>query len=374
MKKYKERTGFTRVQNSLIDTWAQILSPQVTMVYICIISHVNSKTQVGFPSYATIAHKCGMHRVSAIDAVADLVFLEFIAKKACWHKDGDQDSNNYYVLDLPDINDVMVKFLDNEVKVPKKREWIIKNLKRFRDENFKKREYEKLVEERNTGHNKGGVVVIDYHPSSVGLPPVVVTDYHGGSVGLPKQDISKQTYSKHTYLHTGESENESQATSLDSTEKGVASDKPVEGALVWVGSFGEEEKKFIKVELAKLNDHSLAQHVLDEVLMKYTAGKVRTSLAVYTKGLVNKANKGEFAPTNNLQLKRAQKAQQAITAKNNIPPTTTTKNVDSSAVVANIKQIIAGGGGRRLKKTPEEQAEIDKALAEIARRSKPVDQ
>jgi hypothetical protein len=186
---------------------------------------------------------------------------------------------------------------------------------------------------------------------------------------------------KETYLHTAKSENESQATSLDSTEKGVASDNPIEignnnegEILIWgnllMGDTVSTEKMLIRSELAKLSDKNVAQHVLDEVLTKYAAGKVKTSLAVYTKGLVNKANKGEFAPTNNLSLKRAEKAHKAAIAKSNTPTTNTPKNlVVASTVIANLKQTIAGGG-RRVKKTPEEQAEIDKALAEIAARRK----
>jgi hypothetical protein len=131
----------------------------------------------------------------------------------------------------------------------------------------------------------------------------------------------------------------------------------------------EEEKTFIRNELLKLSDKNMAQHVLDEVMTKYAAGKIKTSLAVYTKGLVNKANKGEFAPTNNLQLKRAEKAQKATIAKSNTPVAERTFT-RSSELIAGLKQTIAAGGGRALKKTPEEQAEIDKALAEIATRKK----
>jgi hypothetical protein len=378
MKAYKQRSGFAKIPHALIDTWGQILGPQVTMVYICIISHIGAKTQVGFPSYATIADKCGMHRVTAIEAVADLVFLEFLAKKSCWHKDGDQDSNNYYVLDMPNVKAVTARLLSNNVEVPKKRMWIIEKLKEFTHANMKKRDYEKLVEERNTGLYENGVVVTDYHGGSETLPPVVVTDYHGGSVGLPKIDISKKIDMKETYLHTAKNENESQATSLDSTEKGVASDKPIEAGnssegenLIWGNLLmGDEEKTFIRNELLKLSDAKLAQHVLDEVVTKYAAGKIKTSLATFAKGLVNKANKGEFSPTNNLSLKRTEKAQKAITAKSNTPTPSTPKNfAAASTVIANLKQTIAAGGGRSLKKTPEEQAEINKALAEIAERN-----
>jgi hypothetical protein len=42
----------------------------------------------------------------------------------------------------------------------------------------------------------------------------------------------------------------------------------------------------------------------------------------------------------------------------------------SSELIAGLKQTIAAGGRRALKKTPEEQAEIDKALVEIATRKK----
>jgi hypothetical protein len=380
MKAYKQRSGFAKIPHALIDTWGQILGPQVTMVYICIISHIGAKTQVGFPSYSTIAEKCGMHRVTAIEAVADLVFLEFIAKKSCWHKDGDQDSNNYYVLDMPNVKAVTARLLSNNVEVPKKRMWIIEKLKEFTSATMTKRDYEKLVEERNTGLYENGVVVTDYHRGSETLPPVVVTDYHGGSVGLPKIDISKKIDMKETYLHTAKSENESQATSLDSTEKGVASDKPIEAGnnsevetLIWgnllMGDAVSTEKMLVKSELMKLSDKNMAQHVLDEVVTKYAAGKIKTSLTTYTKGLVNKANKGEFAPTNNLSLKRAEKAQKAITAKSNTPAPNTPKNfVAASTLVAGMKRMVAASGQRSIRVTPEEKEEMDKALAELAAR------
>lgn len=377
MKAYKQRSGFTKIPNSIYDVWGQILGPHVSFVYGCIVSHVNSKTQVGFPSYATIANKCGMTRRKAMDCVADLVFLEFLGKKACWHQDGDQDTNNYYVLDMPDIKDVIAKLLRDDVTVPKKHEWIIKNLKEYSSATMTKLDYEKLVDERNTGLDAGGVVNIVHYPGEYGSPGVVNIVHQGGEYGSPKTDIVNKTNIKQTYLHTEKSEKESQATNLDLTEKGVASDKPVEignnsegETLIWgnllMGDAVSTEKMLIRNELAKLLDSKLAQYIVDEVVTKYAAGKIKTSLATFAKGLVNKANKGEFAPTNNLSLKRAEKTQKAATAKSNTPAPNTPKNfVAAHTVIANLKQTIAGG---RAKKTPEEQAEIDKALAEIAAR------
>jgi hypothetical protein len=351
----------------------------VSFTYSCILSHIGAKTQVGFPSYQTIANKCGMTRRKAIECVADLVFLEFVGKKACWHKDGDQDTNNYYVLDMPDIKDVIAKLLRDDVEIPKGREWIVKNLQEYSTATMTKRDYEKLVGERNTGLDAGGVVNEIHHPSEYSSLPVVNTVHQGGEYGSPKTDIVNKTNIKQTYLHTAKSENESQATSLDSTAKGVASDSPretgnnSEGAnLIW-GSLlvSETEKMLISNELTKLLDTNLAQFVVDEVTAKYAAGKIKTSLTVYTKGLVNKANKGEFTPTNNLQLKRSEKAQRAIAAKSNTPAPNKPKDIVAAhTVIASLKQTIAAGGRRSLKKTPEEQAEIDKALAEIATRKK----
>lgn len=367
MKKFKQRSGFFKTPHALIDTWGQILGPYVYTVYSCIASHASYKSQSAFPSYATIAQKCGMNPSTAISAVADLVFLGFLKKVAVWHPDGDQDSNTYHLLDVPKIDDVMHNLLDDPTvaaHIPKKHQWIVDKLKAYSD----------VVKARNTGINTGGVIVLDENRSCFEQEPVLVLGNNGSRPKRYKREILKEIHVKDTYLHTAKSENESQATSLDSTEKGVASDKPIEerssdvlGALLWGNLLvSEEEKTFIRNELLKLSDAKLAQHVLDEVLAKYASGKIKTSLAVYTKGLVNKANKGEFAPTNNLSLKRAEKAQKAITAKSNTPTPSTPKNfVAAHTVIANLKQTIAGG---RAKKTPEEQAEIDKALAEIAAR------
>lgn len=383
MKAYKERSGFFKTPHALIDTWGQILGPYVYTVYSCIASHASYKSQSAFPSYATIAQKCGMNPSTAISAVADLVFLGFIKKVAVWHPDGDQDSNTYHLLDVPKIEDVMHNLLDDPTvaeNIPKKHQWIIENLKAYSAEKFKKREYDNVVKARNTRLNTDGVIVLDNNRSCSEQEPVLVLDNNGYCFGQYKIETPKEKQIKETHLHTAKNENESQATSLDSTEKGVASDKPIEAGngsevetLIWgsllMGDAVSTEKMLIKSELMKLSDTKLAQHVLDEVLTKYAAGKVKTSLAVYTKGLVNKANKGEFAPTNNLQLKRAEKAQKATIAKSNTPVAERTFT-RSSELIAGLKQTIAAGGGRAFKKTPEEQAEINKALAEIAARRK----
>lgn len=364
MKAYKQRAGFTKTPNSIYDTWGQILGPYVSFAYCCIVSHVNSKTQVGFPSYATIANKCGMTRRKAIDCVADLVFLEFVGKKACWHQDGDQDTNNYYVLDMPDIKDVIAKLLRDDVEIPKGREWIVKNLQEYSTATMTKRDYEELVNERNTGLDADRVVNVIHHGDELSSPRVVNDVHYGSELSSPKTDIVNKTNIKQTYLHTAKPENE------------VASDKPIEAGnnsegetLIWGNLLvSETEKMLISNELTKLLDTNLAQFVVDEVTAKYTAGKIKTSLTTFAKGLVNKANKGEFAPTNNLSLKRAEKAQKAITPKSNTPAAPS-RTVDSKAVVSGLKRTIAAGG-RLARRTPEEQAEIDKALAEIATRRK----
>lgn len=385
MKKFKQRTGFAKIPHALIDTWGQILGPYVYMVYTCIISHASYKTQSGFPSYATIATKCGMTERMAINCIADLVFIGFLAKKSCWHPDGSQVSNVYYLLEMPSIDGVMEMLLGDSVHIPKKHQWIVDKLREYATEKSKNCDYDSLLKARKAGLNDevGGEhgspprVNMVHSPGEHSSPPRVNMVHSPGEHGSPKRDTCKKTHIKNTHLHTAENEKESQATSLDSTEKGVASDSPIEErsgdvgeTLIWGNLLmGDEEKTFIKYELLKLSDKNVAQHVLDEVLTKYTAGKVKTSLTAYTKGLVNKANNKEFTPTNNLQLKRAEKAQKATIAKSNTPVAERTFT-RSSELIANLKQTIAAGGGRALKKTPEEQAEIDKALVEIATRKK----
>ncbi len=339
MKKYKQRTGFAKIPHALIDTWGQILGPQVTMVYICIISHASYKTQSGFPSYATIAAKCGMHRSTVIDVVADLVFLEFVGKKACWHKDGDQDTNNYYVLDMPDINDAIAKFVsDVSIEIPKKREWIVKSLKAFFTTIEKKRENENMLKARNTPLDKGGVVVTDDQGGRERRPPVVVTDDQGGRYRRPKREILKEIHVKDTHLHTGDSENEKNKASdsrpdgggeygsgggeeyflkIETLRETKKEELPIEAAneLIWEKLFSEEERQFVSAELAKLNDPKMSQAVLDEVAFKQD--RIKLSLPVYTKGLVTKANAGSFTPTANLAKKRAENAQATTITKIN---------------------------------------------------------
>jgi hypothetical protein len=77
----------------------------------------------------------------------------------------------------------------------------------------------------------------------------------------------------------------------------------------------EAERMYVCNELNKLNREDKegrlreAQIILDEANFK--RDRIKLSLPVYVKGLVTKANKGNFTPTNNLALRRKKKAQEA---------------------------------------------------------------
>jgi hypothetical protein len=127
----------------------------------------------------------------AINCIADLVFIGFLAKKSCWHPDGSQVSNVYYLLEMPSIDGVMEMLLGDSVHIPKKHQWIVDKLREYATEKSKNCDYDSLLKARKAGLN----------------------DEVGGEHGSPKRDTCKKTHIKNTHLHTAKSEKESQATS-----------------------------------------------------------------------------------------------------------------------------------------------------------------
>ncbi len=283
------RTGFFLAEHAIFDQWGNILGAHRIVVYLCVVSHASYKDKSGYPSYATIAEKCDLSRRKVIDCVSDLVFLRFLDKKTRKNeKAGDPDSNIYYILDIPDIHQILSVWIGKESDIPDKHQWLIPKLLEYRDIN---KGNNKIGSAQNA-LGKKKEVVHEVHQGSAQDALGVVHEVHQGSAqDAPKIHTSNNTHIKETHLLTFNS-------------------------LVWdyqLKNINQIEREYVCNELNKLKEEestekrqAIAQLILDEANSKID--KIKLSLTVYIKGLVTKANNGNFTPTSKLALKRKKAA------------------------------------------------------------------
>ncbi len=279
------RTGFFLAEHAIFDQWGSILGAHRIVVYLCVVSHASYKDKSGYPSYATIAEKCDLSRRKVIDCVSDLVFLRFLDKKTRKNeKSGDPDSNIYYILDIPDIHQILSVWIGKESDIPDKHQWLVPKLLEYKNYN--------KVSSAQDALGKKKEVVHEVHQGSAQDALGVVHEVHqGGAQDAPKIHTSNNTHIKETHLLTSDS-------------------------FIWdyqLKNVNQTEREYVCNELNKLKEEestekrqAIAQLILDEANSKID--KIKLSLTVYVKGLVTKANNGNFTPTSKLTLKRKKAA------------------------------------------------------------------
>jgi hypothetical protein len=94
------KRGWFWVHDRIFDEWGETLGAVNLAVYMCLCRHADDAGQC-YPSFATIARKCGVGRRTAITAVAALERHGLIAKSPRTATQGDPDSNIYTLLEVP---------------------------------------------------------------------------------------------------------------------------------------------------------------------------------------------------------------------------------------------------------------------------------
>lgn len=308
----KRRSGVFYSEHAVFDQWGWILGAHRLAIYLCVVSHAGYTTREGFPSYATVASKCGMSRRKAIDCISDLTFLGFLEKESRETEKGDPDSNNYSLLDIPDVETAANSILNNLKLIPKNQQWVIEKFNEYlaqkrANNTLKKSVINASIEQVNSLENSdvvhaaqqvagGGVVHDIHHPSASHALGVVHAVHQGSACCAPEINTYKDTQPKDTHLHT-----------------------PITPELLKfdfnLRNLDEAERMYVCNELNKLEREDTegrlrdAQTILDEA--NYKRDRIKLSLTVYVKGLVTKANKGNFTPTHNLNLRRKKKALEA---------------------------------------------------------------
>ncbi|WP_353573279.1 helix-turn-helix domain-containing protein [Candidatus Albibeggiatoa sp. nov. BB20] len=91
---------FFWAHNIVFDEWGSVLKPNGIAVYLCLVRHAN-RDGTCYPSFSTIAKKCGICRRTAINVVNQLVDLGLVKRERC-NKQGSQEKipNLYTIVDL----------------------------------------------------------------------------------------------------------------------------------------------------------------------------------------------------------------------------------------------------------------------------------
>ena len=110
--------GYFQVDNDIFDNDTLGLSLHVKMVYIY-LSRCSNQGATAFPSYKTIANRCGMSKRSAIKAVGVLEEWRFITVNRSKHSTIKNNANQYKVKPLPRVKKkVAPERVDNRVLEP----------------------------------------------------------------------------------------------------------------------------------------------------------------------------------------------------------------------------------------------------------------
>ena len=96
----KKKRNFFMTQNEIFEIG---LGPYELAVYFYLNRLADNSTSEAFPSYPTIAKKCGMGRTKAYYAVETLIEKELLLKQPRIDETG-QTSNLYTVLDPPELS------------------------------------------------------------------------------------------------------------------------------------------------------------------------------------------------------------------------------------------------------------------------------
>lgn len=94
------RKGYFQVDNDIFDNYTLGLSLHEKIVYIY-LSRCSNQGATAFPSYKTIAKRCGMGRRSAIKAVKALEQRRFLQVERSEESSIKHNPNHYKVLPLP---------------------------------------------------------------------------------------------------------------------------------------------------------------------------------------------------------------------------------------------------------------------------------
>jgi hypothetical protein len=100
----RRRPRYFTVDNELYDDGhAARMKPAGLSVYLCLCRHADYDTNDCYPSYATIAKKCGVSRPTVINHSKRLAQLGYIEIEHNFNSNGDNASNTFYLLDLPKV-------------------------------------------------------------------------------------------------------------------------------------------------------------------------------------------------------------------------------------------------------------------------------
>ncbi len=99
----KRKPRYFQVDNRLFDNGhAAILKPSGLSIYLCLCRHADYDSNDCYPSYATIAKKCGLTRATVINHIKRLASLGYIEIKHNFDSNGDNASNTFFILELPE--------------------------------------------------------------------------------------------------------------------------------------------------------------------------------------------------------------------------------------------------------------------------------
>jgi len=98
----RRKPRYFRVDNELFDDGhAARMKPSGLAVYLCLCRHADYDTNDCYPSYQTIAKKCGVSRPTVINHCKRLAQLGYIETEHNFNSNGDFMSNTFYLLELP---------------------------------------------------------------------------------------------------------------------------------------------------------------------------------------------------------------------------------------------------------------------------------
>ena len=98
----KKQGGYFQVDNNIFDNETIGLNWCAKLVYI-FLSRCSNQGTTAFPSYKTIANRCGMSKRSAVKAVGILEERRFITVNRSKHSTIKNNANQYKVLPLPGL-------------------------------------------------------------------------------------------------------------------------------------------------------------------------------------------------------------------------------------------------------------------------------
>lgn len=95
-----------RVDNKLYDDGhAARMKPAGLSVYLCLCRYADYDTNDCYPSYMTIAKKCGISRPTAIKHIQRLATLVYLEIEHNFNNEGEFTTNTFYILELPCLNE-----------------------------------------------------------------------------------------------------------------------------------------------------------------------------------------------------------------------------------------------------------------------------